>query len=310
MRLFLIWFCFILFFSEGHSQGTENSPPSNPFYTRQIELRHENDFLIYTDRYYTSGSYIEYRKLAEKNLSENRKEQLTVRLEHLLYTPTNILSEDLNDYDRPYAGYLGISGESFITFKHQAARFRFAVGVTGPMSLAENFQYLFHNTGGISTPPWESQIKNNFHFNFYGGYLFEWELLPNPFSVHVALSPEVAFGTRDVYIDHGVKFFFGQRNTLSKTMAYQQLGAVEKEFFFSFNFTYRNVIHNALLEGHLIEDDSPLLIESKREAYFYGLEGYYRTLRNDFKIGCQYSTRETASTVFHMFVTLSVARRF
>lgn len=310
MRLPFICLCFIFICSEGYSQGAENSPASEPFYTNQIELRHENDFFIYTDRYYTSGSYIEYRKLSENGFFKNRKEQLTFRLEHLLYTPTNIISVNIKDYDRPYAGYLGVSAGNFILFKNQAAHFRLAVGVTGAMSLAEDFQYLFHNSGGINTPPWESQITNNFHFNLYGGYLFEWELNPDPFNVYVALAPEIALGTRDIYVDHAIKFYFGNRNVLSKTMAYSQLGTVEKELFFSVNFTYRNVIHNALLEGHPIHDNSTFLIDSNKEMYFYGVEGYYRTDRNDFKAGFLYSTKETVTTVFHMYVTMSVARRF
>lgn len=310
MRVFFIWLCFIFIYCEGNSQIAESTPASEPYYTNQIELRHENDFFIYTDRYYTSGSYIEYRKLAENGLFRNRKEQLTFRLEHLLYTPTNIISINIADYDRPYAGYLGLSAGSFITFKNQAAHFRLAFGATGAMSLAEDFQYLFHNSGGINTPPWESQITNNFHFNLYGGYLIEWELNPDPFNVYVALVPEIALGTRDVFIDHGIKFYFGDRNPFEHTMAYQQLGTVEKELFFSVNFTYRNVIHNALLDGHPIHDTSTFLIDSNKEMYFYGVEGYYRTSRNDFKVGFQYSTKETVTTVFHMYVTMSVARRF
>ncbi len=310
MRPFLLWLFIIVYSSGSICQNNKNTADPESFFNNQIELRHDNDFLIFTDRYYTTGSYIEYRYLPENGLFKGRKEQIIVSLEHLYYTPTNIISSNTADFDRPYAGYLGVSAGSFMAKELQATNFTIAVGVTGPISMAEGFQNLFHSSGGISTPPWIAQIKNNFHFNLYAGYIREWMLNPKPFSVYAAISPNIAFGTKDVYVNHEFKFFFGKRNPLLKSLAYNQLGETGKEFFFSINFTYRYVIHNALLEGHLVGDTSEFLVTPNEELFLYGIIGYYRMERNDFKIGYQYISKETNKTRRHLYFTVSVARRF
>jgi hypothetical protein len=277
----------------------------------QIELRHDNDFWISTDRYYTTGTFIEYRNLLEDEFSEDSKKQITIGLQHLFYTPTNLTSENIKDFNRPYAGYLGLTAGNLYTNKSQAIDFTIAIGVMGPISMAEDFQNLFHSGVGFGRPTvWVSQIKNSVHFNLYFNYVKEWMLVPKPFAVYAALSPKIALGTTNIYVDHGFQFFFGQRNPLTQSMAYNQLGKVEKEFFFSVNFAYRFVEHNAFLEGHFIRDDSDFLVKANKELYLFGILGYYRTRRNDFKIGYQYITQETPNTTLHLYFTVSLARRF
>ena len=311
MRLIFISLYVTLFSYDGLSQNYEKLSENNAFYRHQIELRHDNDFWISTDRYYTTGTYIEYRNLLKDDSSDNSKKQITISLQHLFYTPADVLSEDINDLDRPYVGYLGLTAGNLYTNKSQALDFTLAVGVTGPISLAEDFQNLFHDGGGIGrTISWVSQIENNVHFNLYFNYIKEWMLLPKPFGVYVSLSPKVALGTTDIYIDQGIKFFFGRRNPLTQSIAYNQLGAVEKEFFFSVNFSYRFVEHNALLEGHLINDESDFLVKANKELYLFGVDGYYRTKRNDFKIGYKYVTQETPKAGSHIYFSVSIARRF
>jgi hypothetical protein len=292
-------------------QNDEKLSNNSPFYRHQIELRHDNDFWVSTDHYYTTGTYIEYRNLITDKPSKDSKKQITIGLQHFFYTPTNLLSENVKDFDRPYAGYLGLTAGNLYTNKSQVIDFKFAIGVTGPISMAEDFQNLFHSGGGFGRPTsWTSQIENSVHFNLYFNYVKEWMLVPKPFAVYVALSPKVALGTTNIYVDQGFKFFFGRRNPLTQSMAYHQLGEVEKEFFFSVNFAYRFVEHNALLEGNLVSDDSDFLVKANKELYLFGIEGYYRSKRNDFKIGYQYLTRETPNTDLHIYFTVSLARRF
>lgn len=310
MKLLFVFVLFLLCSFMGFSQSEKISPVDSISYNRQIELRHDNDFLLFTDRYYTTGSYIEYRFIPEKIKSEVRKEQITIGLAHLFYTPTNILSIKLSDYDRPYVGYLGLYAGSFVAKKAHATDISIAVGVTGPISFAEAFQNLFHSSGGISTPPWQGQIKNSFHFNAYATYIKEWLLNPQPFSVYASIQPKIAFGSRDIYVDHSAKFYFGNRNPLKESLAYNQVGPTKNELFFSINFTYRYVGHNALLEGHLGGDKSELLVTPVRELFLYGLEGNYRSRRNDIKLGYQYMSSESALTSWHVYFTISVARRF
>jgi hypothetical protein len=311
VRLIFITLFFIAFSCDSLSQNYEKLSKEIPFYKNQIELRHDNDFWISTDRYYTTGTFIEYRNLLNDNLSEDSKKHITIGLQHLFYTPTNLTSQNIKDFDRPYAGYLGLIIGNKYTNRSQLVDFTIAVGVTGPISMAEDFQNLFHSGAGFGRQTaWSSQIKNNVHFNLYVSYVKEWLLMPEPFCVYAALSPKVAFGTTYIYVDNGFKFFFGRRNPITQTIAYNQLGKFINELFFSVNFFYRYVEHNAFLEGHLIGDDSDFLVEATKHLYLFGIEGYYRTKRNDFRIGYQYSTRETPKTALHLYFTVSIARRF
>ncbi|MDX1463920.1 MAG: DUF2219 family protein, partial [Marinirhabdus sp.] len=76
----------------------------------QIDLIHDNDFLHFTDRWYTTGSFITYRKLLnELEKEQPNKRQFSIQLEQSFYTPSNILSDRIEDYDRPYAGFLGLN---------------------------------------------------------------------------------------------------------------------------------------------------------------------------------------------------------
>jgi len=135
-------------------------------------------------------------------------------------------------------------------------------------------------------------------------------LLPKPFAVYASINPKIAFGTTNVYIENGFKFFFGKRNSFQQSLAYNQLGKTKNELFFAVNFAHRYVIHNALIEGYPIGDPSGFTINANKEVFLYGINAYYRSKRNDFKIGYQYVSKETEKTYLHMYVVLSLARRF
>ena len=307
-----LFFCLFLILNCFKSNSQNETSPNNPraFFNEQIELRHDNDFLIFTDRYYTTGSYIEYRFLSNNEQSLGRKEQILIGLEHLYYTPSNILSTKPKDFDRPYAGYLGIKAGTSIARTSHIFNFSLGIGVTGRISQAEAFQKMFHSTNSSIIPPWVAQIKNDFHINFYSSFVKEWMLLPKPFAVYASINPKIAVGTYNLHLDQGFKFYFGKRNSLLQSMAYNQLGEAKNEFFFSVNFAYRYVIHNALLEGYPFGNPSEFTLDANKEVYLYGINGYFRTRRNDFKIGYQYVTKETLKADWHIYFTISIARRF
>ena len=146
--------------------------------------------------------------------------------------------------------------------------------------------------------------------NFYSNYIYEWKLNPNPFSVYFALSPTIAFGTKDVFLQQDVVFYFGKRNPLHKSIAYNQLGKLKNELFFAVRAGYRYVVHNTMLEGSLIKDSLVLLVEPYQNFFIYNIEMYYRWGRNDIKLFYNFNSPETKKADYHMFVTLSLARNF
>lgn len=281
-------------------------------YHQQIELRQDNDFLHYTDRYYSTGSFIGYRKLIETPQDSTLKRHYSIYLSQEIYTPADLEETNFLRFERPYAGFLGISNEMLLAKPTHLSEFKIAVGVTGPISGAEWVQSAFHSTvaedSRIST--WEAQIKNNFHFNLYYQYIKEWQWLPNPFSVHFAINPSIAAGTRDVYGQQDVVFYLGRRSALQNTVAYKQLGVLERELFFAVRLGYRYLLHDALIEGGLVGDDSIFLLTPYRHIFFYNVETFFRRGRHDVKFTCNYETPRTNRTRPHLYVSLSYGYSF
>jgi len=281
------------------------------FVNEQVELMHDNDFLHFTDRWYTTGSFISYRKLLnEVDKENNNKRQLTIQLEQSFYTPSNILSSRIEDYDRPYAGFLGINTSVSLINENRILDFTFTIGVTGEISGSQGLQSLFHSTNESQTATWTGQIENNTHANLYGSYLREWLLWDSSFNIFLATKPKIALGTKDYYLENDVKLYIGKRNNLENTMAHRQLGAIENELFFALTGTYRYVIHDAMLQGSIIADNSVFTLEPVDSLLFYGAETYWRNQLLDIKVAYMYSTRRVESTGTHGFTTLSITRNF
>tara|TARA_A100000171_G_scaffold52535_1_gene71412 strand:+ start:31511 stop:32332 length:822 start_codon:yes stop_codon:yes gene_type:complete len=272
---------------------------------------HDNDFLHFTDRWYTTGSFIAYRKLLnETDKENNNKRQFTLQLEQSFFTPSNILSSRIEDYDRPYAGFLGFNTGISLINENRILAFTLTIGVTGEISGSEGLQSWFHSTNESQTATWTGQIENSTHANLYGSYLKEWLLWDSNFNVFVATKPKVALGTKDYYLENDVKLYIGKRNELEYTMAHRQLGDTENELFFALTGAYRFVIHDAMLQGSIIADNSEFTLEPVDSLFFYGAESYWRNQILDVKVAYMFSTRRVESTGTHGFTTLSISRNF
>lgn len=281
------------------------------YVTEQVELMHDNDFLHFTDRWYTTGSFIGYQKLLnEIDKEHSNKRQFTIQLEQSFFTPSNIISSKIEDFDRPYAGFLGINtGVSLINEK-RILDFILTIGVTGEISGSEGLQSWFHSTNESQTATWTGQIENNTHANLYGSYLREWLLWESNVTMILATKPKIALGTKDYYLENDIKLYIGKRNDLENTMAHRQLGDLDAEFFFALTGVYRFVIHDAMLEGSIITDNSDFTLEPVDSLFFYGVESYWRNQILDVKVAYMFSTRRAESTGTHGFTTLSITRNF
>ena len=75
-----------------------------------ISVQHDNDFLLGIDRYYTAGTFIEYRKQLAGDFIFKRTPDSPLQLDLTLgqdtYTPRELFETDFNRLERPYAGYL------------------------------------------------------------------------------------------------------------------------------------------------------------------------------------------------------------
>lgn len=246
----------------------------------------------------------------QKDSTENRHYSFYLFQE--IYTPSDLVESNFKSFERPYAGFLGITNEMSLANPHRFMDFKLLMGITGPWSGAEKLQSAFHTaaTDDSRVATWEEQLENSFHLNLYFNYVREWQWQPNPFSVHFALSPSVAFGTRDAYVQNDVVFYFGKRSALTKTMAYKQLGNNDRELFFAVRLGYRYLLHDAMIEGNWLDDDSVFTVEPYHQLLLYNFEMYYRKGRNDIKLTYNFETPRTPKAAPHLYISLTFARSY
>ncbi len=277
----------------------------------QLQLRHDNDFLTLTDRYYSSGLFLNYTHRLKSGLLKVDNEQITFSIGQEVYTPSDIETTEISKQDRPYVGFLALKGGwSYVKKKH-GVEVSILLGVAGNASGAGSFQRWYHNAIVISDPPiWVGEMENSAHINLYAGYRREWQLTANPFSVTIVAQPAVAFGTRDIYAHTDLIAYFGRKDPLLSSIAFNRIGSTQREIFFSLQVGYRYVGRNALLEGNGRDDTSVLLVPANKEIIYGGLDVHHRFSKNEYRFGYRIQSAEAGTTDNHRYVILSYARNF
>ncbi|MFD2586483.1 lipid A-modifier LpxR family protein [Croceitalea marina] len=297
---------FVLFSVQLYSQDISQKNIS-----QQLELRHDNDFFMLTDRYYSSGLFLTYRKRLSKGISKTDQEQLDFTIGQEVYTPSQTQSTNSAVFDRPYAGFSGLKATWSRSRADHLYQISALIGIAGLNSGAGGFQRWYHRAIAISDSPlWIDELNDSFHLNFYFSYVKEWEIVPNPFGVRFALKPNLALGSRDIYAEPEAIFYFGRRNEVAKTIAYDQIGSTDREIYFALRASYRSVFYNGLIEGNLFGDNSPVLKEPSNGIWRLGFDFYHRFQRNDYKFGLRYNSAETQLSQKHKYVMLSYGLRF
>ncbi|MDT0538354.1 lipid A-modifier LpxR family protein [Croceitalea sp. P059] len=299
----------LLLFLNNHLHAQTSAPIS---YNQQLELKHDNDFFMLTDRYYSSGLFLTYRKFLSKGIFKNNNEQLDFTIGQEVYTPSQTQSTNSAVFDRPYTGFTGLKTTwSASSQKSELFRAEILIGIAGLNSGAGGFQRWYHQAIAISDSPlWIDEVNDSFHLNTYLSYVKDWTIAPEPFGIRLALQPTLAFGSRDIYLEAEAILFFGRRNEIGKSIAYNRLGSVDREIYFALRASYRSVFYNGLIEGNLFGDNSPILTESSQSILRLGFDFYHRFQRNDYKVGLRFNSSETVIAKKHKYVMLSYSKSF
>ena len=209
---------------------------------KYIGLNIDNDLYFKSDRYYSSGIFLEFGKLISKQTDTLSKRNYiskhwTVGQE--INTPSKGLTSDISKMDYPYNGwlYLGYRQEYF-----QDPNFGYGLGVqigtTGANeSLAKFFQNTYHvNILNLEPLTWAVSIPQAFHININGSFSWgrfltrklKWvnhnriqlgsfrNTLKTRFGIQLGSIPGLPFfGNRLEVIQNGFSFFFGTELELS-----------------------------------------------------------------------------------------------
>lgn len=304
---------FLCFFGGTHISMAQERPEAQAEKTikHQIGFRHDNDFILLTDRYYTAGSFLTYRHRLKKGFFNSENEQLMFSLGQEIITPSYLITDEVEKLDRAYVGFLAFKVGWSLVSQNSLFGANFLLGLAGKASGAGSFQRWYHHSViKTEAPTWVGEMENSVHYNLYTRYLYEWQLAPNPFSIYIAAQPQLAFGTRDMYIHQELVAYFGRRNHLSSSVAHHQIGSTDKEIFFALRGGYRFVGYNALLEGNALGDDSVLLVASKNTVVYAGFDFQFRYGKNEYWVGVRYNTPEFEQAKPHQYVILSYTRGF
>ncbi len=294
------------------SQDENFKKNTNRIYDHQFELRHDNDFLLFTDRYYTTGTFIGLRKLLDKGKDTTNTRHYSAFVLQQFYTPSDILANRIEFFDRPYVGFFGISNALTVSNTKRLWDYKVLFGFTGPFSGAEAVQSFFHENIAEDSrvSAWEDQIKNGFHANFYLNYVREWDMDTRPFQVFLSLNPSGALGTKDIFLQQDIAVYLGKRQPMNQSSAYQQLGNLETELFFAVRAGYRFIMQDALLEGNVLKDNSVFLVEPYQNMFLYNFEMYYRKNRGSYKVSYNFSTPTTRTVKPHLYMLVSYSKAF
>jgi len=273
-------------------------------------IQNQNDFWKWrtrTDRYFTNSIYIEH--LSYKYY-ERWKDSWLIDLFPKLdyddsvhnfgfgfgqdfYTPIDISKTEIQELDRPYAGYLYLSIINVSNSYTKQSRLSsvYNMGIIGPLSFSEQVQERFHSLKGSTIPQgWNNQIANDLGFNL--NLMYEKRIIkPNEFIDFIAYIDANVFSTVSNNFATGLHYRFGLfndyfTNTTGKKPSkeiwehmnnadcsyYCEAIKRDWQFYGYIKTSFSSMLDNSFLEGGLLNRTSvhTLHTDDIKRFYFQG----------------------------------------
>lgn len=282
-------------------------------YKNQLQVQHDNDFVFAIDRYYTTGTFLSYDRVIAGDFVLKRSLDFPIQLRFEIgqetYTPRELFETNFDLLERPYAGYLfgalqvsRASANSIFTLEGE-------FGLSGPQSLAGDFQVAYHELINEFIPVWEGEIANSFHVNTQAQFIRDFTIQKSNLLSYVTLVSEISLGTKSVYAQQGAVAYIGKRAETGNTSAFGRLGDAP-EFYGFAGVSYAYVLHNALISGHPFGDDSPFTLSEVSSVFKWDAGLVYRGERNTIKFSYHFQTKETTREGRWQYVSFIFGRRF
>lgn len=282
-------------------------------YNKQIRIQHDNDFPFGIDRLYTAGSFGTYSHILAGDFLFKRDSINPIQLDFTFgqetYTPRELFERDFDLFERPYAGYLFVSGKTTQVRRNHLWSLQGEIGVTGSISLAETLQVAYHELINEFIPVWEGQIANGLHINARGTYIKDVEIKKPGRFTFFSLKSTLALGTRSIFAKQEALLFLGNRASLGQSSAFNRIGTV-KEFYGFVGVGGTYVVHNAVIEGHLFGDNSPFTLDPVSFLFNFQSGITYRKNRNTFQLIYNFQSPETRREGRLQYASFVIARKF
>ncbi len=279
----------------------------------QIELRIDNDQFTFQDRYYTNGVFLTYKRKVHSNFLFLKKDggeiQYEISFGQQVYNPQKKRLTDINEFHRPFAGWLFGSFKVGKIKTKEAFFITLESGITGDESKAQDFQNWAHDALNFGREVfWIEQIEFKWLINLKAHYIYDLPLNENN-TLQFETRPTI--GTKDISFENGITYFFGKFNDLQNT---SRLGIIDSkgknEMFGFLSLGYNYVLHNTLIEGSLFKEDTLFTTDTTKSVVNWKFGIVNKHKKTTLKLIYNFNTKETEIANGHSYASLIVSRIF
>ncbi|MEM9193117.1 MAG: lipid A-modifier LpxR family protein [Myxococcota bacterium] len=245
----------------------------------------DNDLLVSTDRYYTSGLFLGagYR---------DGPLRIRVLVGQEIYTPRYIEIAEDQVFDRPWAGFLYARGSVIHTEADRAVGGGVRLGVVGPAALAEQVQELAHMIVPADEPTgWPHQLSNRPAIEAWAGYAAQVRVdLGTEFGLRLASGLGVEVGsvrnrlTLSATIDIGLHLEDGVSFDIREPVVVADRGTSGLRIYLSLGGVVRVTVTDLFVDG---ANEQPLGLRPLSGVFRPGLVFAY----DNVQLGLRYSLR-------------------
>ncbi len=274
-------------------------------FSKEISLITDNDLYVSAvrDRYYTSGIFLTYRYLSSKKNESLEKRIFEWKIGQEMYSPYKAVVENVNEHDRPFAGYLyGSFGINRVYKKPQILKTSIQIGLIGSNSYAEELQEFIHDIYNFKKAiGWKYQIEKAFALNFNAEYL-KTILKTKKNGFDVTWANEINLGTvyTNVATGFNARIGFKPLQKISNSIAFnsnlnneQNNSFREIESFFYIKPMLRYAAYDATLQGSFLNNKS--VVTKELVPLVFKIELGLRFTANRFNFGYDfiYNTKKS-----------------
>lgn len=299
------------------------SSVSAQIFKQELSFTTENDIYFYQDRYYTSGTFVNYRYAtgAAKRINNPNLIKTTTEFEfgHEIYTPYSAKAPDPALHDRPFTGYLYGAAAFNRFYKNESMlRFKAEAGIIGPPALGKEIQMGYHDLLNIYEPKgWEYQLKSEMGLNLSLDYQ-NMLLRSSNKMADVTLVSSALLGNTFSGANLGMLIRLGKLNYLYESITNNSLISLdppEKKSWELFLYTIPRINYIAydatIMGGLFLKDKGPITFDAKRFVYSQQIGISLSAERWSANYNIVLKSREVKSEAkAHAYGSISLAYRF
>lgn len=243
----------------------------SPYRDQEFTLRNDNDVYTFrdSDKYYSNGIISKYRWITQpgkfltpKSFRDSAKVIIEAELSSKFFTPKFLTLENVDEFDRPYAGLLSMAYYiNYFKKSDQKLRYGFDLTLIGSASGAGAFQEWYHRLAGFPDPQgWGYQIPNELTVNLVGEFQKQFMIAKG--AVDMVSTTSGVLGSGFTNAKQMVDLRLGRLQRLDRSAFANSLIGEGSEYVIDQVYIYAGigveyVLHNITIQGSIWNDDAP-----------------------------------------------------